>query len=109
MHPTGGSRQNRAVNARFGPPETRERGQSARLERTERQLSVALRRPVRQSPVVEIGTVPNTPDRFDFTFNNSFSWEGTAGQFDRSYQRATHGNEIFLIGRGDTEIRAQRP
>lgn len=56
-----------------------------------------------------VGTVPNAPDRFDFTFNNSFSWEGTAGRFDRSYQRATHGNEIFLLGRGDANIRAQRP
>ena len=56
-----------------------------------------------------VGTVPNAPAQFSFTFNNTFNWESGAGQFDRSYQRATHGNEIFLIGRGDTKIRTQRP
>lgn len=44
------------------------------------------------------GNVPNIPDSFDFTFHNTNgSWEGSPGQYDRTYSRSSHGNEIFVL------------
>jgi hypothetical protein len=55
------------------------------------------------------GTVTGAPVQFSFTFNNSYSWEGGPGSFDRNYVRATNGNDIYLLGRVDTSVRAIRP
>ena len=55
------------------------------------------------------GKVSNAPNGFSFTFNNAYSWEGGSGQFDRNYKRSVHGNEIYLVGRGDTNVRNVRP
>jgi len=56
-----------------------------------------------------IGTIPSAPDTFTLTAHNSNSWEGDPGQFDRSYNRSTHSNEIYLLGRVDTNIYTDRP
>lgn len=56
-----------------------------------------------------VGTIPNTPATFTLTANNSNSWEGDLGQFDRTYNRATHSNEIYLLGRVDTKLYTSRP
>ena len=56
-----------------------------------------------------VGTVPGAPDQFSFTFNNTFSWEGGPGQFDRNYVRAAHDGEVFAIGRQDRTVYVSRP
>ena len=56
-----------------------------------------------------VGTIPNAPDTFTLTAHNPNSWEGNPGQFDRSYNRSTHGNEIYLLGRTDATIYTDRP
>lgn len=55
------------------------------------------------------GQIPNAPSSFRFTFNNSKGWEGGPGEFDRQYDRNNHGNVIYVIGRGDTQVRSSRP
>jgi len=55
------------------------------------------------------GTVNNAPDTFNFTLNNTYSWEGGPGQFDRTYNRAAHGNDIYAIGRGNQNVYTTRP
>jgi hypothetical protein len=56
-----------------------------------------------------VGQIPMAPDTFGFTFNNTNGWEGGPGQFDRTYNRSAHGNEIFAFGRGDTTVYTVRP
>ena len=55
------------------------------------------------------GKIPNATDSFKFTFNNSNGWEGNIGQFDRTYSRSSHGNEIFALGRSNTAVYTSRP
>lgn len=55
------------------------------------------------------GQIPNAPNSFGFTFNNTNGWEGGPGQFDRQYDRSSHGNEIFTVGRGNTQVHTTRP
>jgi hypothetical protein len=55
------------------------------------------------------GVIPTAPDTFDFTFNNTYGWEGGPAQFDRAYDRATHGDEIYAIGRADSTVYTSRP
>ena len=56
-----------------------------------------------------VGQIPAAPDTFSFTFNNTNGWEGGPGQSDRAYDRSSHGNEIFALGRTDTVVHTTRP
>ena len=56
-----------------------------------------------------VGQIPAAPDTFSFTFNNTNGWESGPGQSDRAYDRSSHGNEIFALGRTDTAVHTTRP
>lgn len=55
-----------------------------------------------------VGTLP-ARQAFRFTFGNTKNYEGKIGQYDRQYDPAVHGGEIFVIGRGGKRVHTTRP
>jgi hypothetical protein len=59
------------------------------------------------------GQVANVAGGFDFTAyktqGDTTTWEGNVSQFDRTYNPAQHGYEIFVLGRQNATVFTSRP